>query len=46
MPTALVRPGTGRYRAHPFRPLTLKVLGAIVEPVSGPTFELLGLDGP
>ena len=26
--------------------LTLKVPGAVVEPVGGPTFELLGLGGP
>ena len=26
--------------------LTLKVPRAVVEPVGGPTFELLGLDGP
>ena len=26
--------------------LTLKVPGAVVEPVGGPTLELLGLDGP
>ena len=29
----------------PFYFLTLKVPRAIVEPVDGPTFELLGLDG-
>ena len=30
----------------PFYFLTLKVPRAVVEPVDGPTFELLDLDGP
>ena len=30
----------------PFYFLTLKVPRAVVEPINGPTFELLGLDGP
>ena len=30
--------------AYPFPPLTLKVPRAVVEPIGGLTFELLGLD--
>ena len=45
MPMTLVRPGTGHLPAYPFPPLTLKVPGAVVEPIGGPTFRLLGLDG-
>ena len=43
MPVALVRLGTGHLWAHPFPSLTLWVPGAVVEPIDGPTFELLDL---
>jgi len=38
--------GTDRLWAHPFPSLTLRAPRAVVEPVDGPTFELLGLGGP
>ena len=46
MPVALVRLGTGRQWAHPFPPLTLRVPRSGREPIGGPAFELLGLNGP
>ena len=41
-----MRLGTGHLWAHPFLALVLRVLGAIVESVDGPTSELLGPGGP
>ena len=38
-------PGYWPLVGHPFPPVTLKVPGAVVEPVGRPTFKLLGLDG-
>jgi len=42
----LVRLGNVRLQAHPFPSLTLRAPRVVVEPVNGPTFELLGLGGP
>ena len=46
IPIVLVRLGIGHKRAHPFPPLALKVPLSGCEPIGGPTFKLVGHNGP
>ena len=46
MHATLVCSGTGRQWAHPFPPLTLRAPQSGCEPIGGPAFELLVLNGP